>query len=87
MRGQAIALNVEEREELERRARSRKGRADDARVARVLLMLEDEATYSMIQEALGCSAPFISKWKKRFHAEKRSISARLARTLKSFIFE
>ncbi|HUP25400.1 MAG TPA: IS630 family transposase [Thermoanaerobaculia bacterium] len=69
MRGQAVALNVEEREELERRARSRKGRADDARVARVLLMLEDGATYSMIQEALGCSAPFISKWKKRFLAE------------------
>ncbi len=56
----------DERAELERRAKSRAGRADDARVARVLLLLADGTTYEQIQARVDCSAPFISKWKKRF---------------------
>jgi transposase len=70
MRAQGVALTSPEREELEQRVRSRKGRAEDARTARVLLMLDAGATYSTIQESVGCSAPFISKWKKRFLAER-----------------
>lgn len=72
MRGNKIVLSTTEREELEDRLRSRSGRADDARIARVLILLDQGATYSNIQEKVGCSAPFISKWKKRFLAERLS---------------
>jgi transposase len=65
-----IELTEDERAELERRAKSRAGRADDARVARVLLLLADGTTYEQIQTRVDCSAPFISKWKKRFLAER-----------------
>ena len=70
MRGPAIILSRGEQEELERRVRSRKGRAGEARIARVILLLADGVSYSEIQEKLGCSAPFISKWKKRFVEER-----------------
>ena len=70
MRGQAVVLTDPEREELEQRVRTRKGRADEARVARVLLMLEDGVTYSRIQDVVGCSAPFVSRWKKRFLSDR-----------------
>lgn len=69
MRHGDVVLADATREELEQRVRSRKGRAEDGRIARVLLMLEEGATYQTIQEVVGCSAPFISKWKKRFLAE------------------
>lgn len=69
MRAQDVSLSGSEREELERRARSRRGRADDARVARTLLMLDQGSSYSAIQTEVGCSAPFVSKWKKRYLAE------------------
>ena len=70
MKTHPIELTENEREELERRAKSRAGRADEARVARVLLLLADGMTYQQIQERVDCSAPFISKWKKRFLAER-----------------
>ena len=70
MRGLTITLSDREREELERRVRSRKGRAEEARIARVILLLADGTPYSEIQVKLGCSAPFISKWKKRFAQER-----------------
>jgi transposase len=66
MRGPSIELSEAEREELERRVRSRKGRAEEARVARVILLLADGTPYVEIQNRVGCSAPFISKWKERF---------------------
>lgn len=66
MSTESIVLTKAERTELQRRVRSRKGRAEDGRIARVLLMLADGATYSQTAKRVGCSAPFISKWKKRF---------------------
>ena len=70
MNNQPIRLTDRERQELQRRTRSRRGRADAARIARVLLLLEQGASYMQIQEQVGCSAPFISKWKKRFLKER-----------------
>lgn len=70
MRTQPIKLRATDRRELERRVRSRRGRAEEARIARVLLLLADGETYQEIAEKVGCSAPFISKWKKRFLAER-----------------
>ena len=66
----SIVLTRFERTELQRRASSRSGRADDARIARVLLLLADGSSYLVVQQEVDCSAPFISKWKKRFLAER-----------------
>jgi transposase len=70
MRGPTIVLTDPERKEFERRLRTRKGRAEEARIARVILLLADGAPYSEIQEKVDCSAPFVSKWKKRFVQER-----------------
>ncbi len=66
MRTQPIKLTDAERAELQRRIRSRRGPAEDARIARVLMLLEQGETYRQIAEKVDCSEPFISKWKKRF---------------------
>lgn len=66
MRTQPIELTDAERRELQRRMRSRRGPAEDARVARVLMLLEQGETYRQIAKKVDCSEPFISKWKKRF---------------------
>ncbi len=50
----ALTLTVDERAELERRLRSLKIRAEDARRARVILMLADGAPYSMIETTVPC---------------------------------
>jgi transposase len=70
MRGPTIVLSDAESEELKRRVRTRKGRAEEARIARVLLLLADGISYTEIQDKVGCSAPFISKWKQRFEQER-----------------
>jgi transposase len=70
MNEQSLKLRSAERAELERRAHSRAGRADEARVARVLLLLADGATYREVAEKVDCSEPFISKWKQRFLGER-----------------
>jgi hypothetical protein len=44
----ALVLSHDERRELEARLRSRKIRSEDARRARVILMIADEASYSMM---------------------------------------
>src|SRR5438132_8325764 len=70
MKTHPIKLTAAERAELEARARSRAGRADDARIARMLLLLADGTTYADIARTVACSEPFISKWKKRFCEER-----------------
>ncbi len=65
-----LVLTRSERWELRRRVRTRSGRADDARIARVLLLLSDGSSYLDVQREVDCTAPFISKWKKRFVAER-----------------
>lgn len=65
-----LRLTAGERAELEARLRKRSGRAEEARIARVLLLLAEGASYAEIQEKVGCTAPFISKWKRRFLADR-----------------
>lgn len=67
-----VVLEAAEREALESRVRSRRGRADDARRARVILMLADGVATRAIAQALGCNLPYISRWKQRFLAERLS---------------
>jgi len=62
----AVQLRPEQRAELERRARSQRARADEARRARMMLMLADGMPYTAIEAALGCSSATVALWKQRF---------------------
>ena len=56
--------------ELTRQARSRTGRAETARRARVILLLAKGATWETVCQALGCSRGFVANWRQRFTAER-----------------
>jgi transposase len=66
----AITLTKEERMELSQRAKSRTGRAEDARRARVILLLEEGHTWDEICKRVDCSRGFVASWSRRF-AEQR----------------
>jgi transposase len=66
----ALTLTQDERAELQRRARSRKGRAEDARRAQVILMLADGDSFTAIATTVGCYPAYIARWKGRFEAER-----------------
>ena len=61
----ALTLTTDERAELQRRVRSLKIRAEDARRARVILMLADGESYSAIEAAIPCYRDYINRWRKR----------------------
>lgn len=65
-----LILTEAEQQELERRARTRKGRADDARRARAILLLAAGERWADIQAQLGCGTGFLTRWKQRFEAER-----------------
>jgi transposase len=65
-----IDLTRLERMELERRAASRTGRAEDARRARLILLLAEGHTWDEVSERVGCSRGFVASWSKRFAAER-----------------
>ena len=66
----ALTLTADERAELERRVRSRKIRAEDARRAQVILMLAAGESFSAITGVVGCYPDYVSRWKQRFEAER-----------------
>jgi transposase len=66
----AITLTNLERMELTRRANSRTGRAEDARRARLVLLLAEGHTWDEVSERIECSRGFVASWSKRF-AEQR----------------
>src|ERR1700709_1734462 len=66
----ALTLTADERAELERRLRSLKIRAEDARRARVGLILADGTSYSGIAEAIPCYPDYISRWRQRFLTQR-----------------
>ena len=72
----ALTLTADERTELERRVRSRKIRAEDARRAQVILMLADGESFTTITTAVGCYPDYVSRWKQRFEAERLAGLAR-----------
>jgi transposase len=65
-----ITLTAVERMELSRRASSQAGRADDARRARLILLLDAGETWAAIREKLDCNDAFIDRWSKRYLAER-----------------
>lgn len=64
-----LMLTTEQRTELERRERSRRGRADAAQRARVILLLAAGETYASVTAKTGCSSRTIALWKQRFEAD------------------
>ena len=66
----ALTLTEDERTELERRVRSRKIRAEDARRAQVILMLAAGESFTAITATVGCYPDYVSRWKQRFEAER-----------------
>jgi transposase len=62
-------VSAPEREELAARLRSRTLPAEDVRRARLILMLADGNSYTMIQVALECDRSYISRWKERFESD------------------
>jgi hypothetical protein len=65
-----IVLTDSERLELNQRAARRSGRADDARRARLTLLLEANHTWAAIRDKLDCHDAFINRWSKRFREER-----------------
>ena len=66
----ALILTADERTELQRRTRSRKIRAEDARRAQVILMLADGDSFTTIASAVGCYPAYIIRWRERFETER-----------------
>src|SRR4029434_2011594 len=64
----ALTLTSDERTELGRRVRSLKIRAEDARRARVVLMLANGDSYSTIEATVPCYRDYINRWRRRFLA-------------------
>lgn len=65
-----IKLSKEEHVELSQRAASRAGRVDDARRARLILLLDGGDTWAQIRSKLSCSDAFIDRWSKRFRQRR-----------------
>ena len=65
-----INLSKAERSELCRQTTSQAGRADEARRARLILLLDEGHTWADIREKLACNDAFISRWSKRFADER-----------------
>jgi transposase len=69
-REDAMMLTDVERIELERRVSSRKGRADEARRARCILLLAAGTSWAQIRSQLRCNDGYIARWRNRFAAER-----------------
>src|ERR1700722_3980636 len=61
-----IKLLPMEREELSQRTSRQCGGADEARRARLILLLDAGHTWAWIREKLDCRDSFIDRWNKRF---------------------
>jgi transposase len=65
-----MELSADERTELQKRARSRTGRAEDARRVQVVLMLADGHSWDEVCDRLECSRGFVASWSKRFSEQR-----------------
>jgi transposase len=65
-----IILSEMEKSQLTQRASSQAGRADDARRARLILLLDGGHTWAAIRDKLDCTDSFIDRWSKRFASER-----------------
>jgi transposase len=65
-----MKLTESESAELQRQASARNGRADQARHARLILLLSDGLTWAQIRGKLDCSDSYIDRWSKRFSTDR-----------------
>src|SRR5713226_4920873 len=65
-----MKLTKSERMELQRQAGARNGRADQARHARLILLLSDGLTWAEIRAKLDCSDSYVDRWSKRFATDR-----------------
>lgn len=65
-----ITLTETEYLVLKQRAQSRKGRAEDARRARVVVLLAEGHSWDEVCERLDCSRGFVARWRERFLDER-----------------
>lgn len=65
-----MQLTGSERSELSQQANTQSGRADVARRARLILLLDEGMIWAEIRTKLDCNDGFIARWKKRFNAER-----------------
>ncbi len=65
-----LGLKVEEREELQAIARSRRLPAAQVKRARMLLLFDDGLSWSAVSAQTPCSPDFIARWKRRFEQER-----------------
>ena len=65
----SVAVSDDERAVLESLARSHRGRADEARRARIILLLADGCSYTTICERVDCTPPTIAMWKARYQRD------------------
>ena len=65
-----ISLSKVEREELAQLVSTQSGRADEARRARLILLLDAGQTWALIRDKLDCTDSFIDRWSKRFVQER-----------------
>jgi transposase len=65
-----MKLTKNERMELQRQTNTRNGRADSARHARLILLLAEGLTWAEIRTKLDCGDSYISRWSKRFEADR-----------------
>src|ERR1700732_2488421 len=66
----AIMLTNSELTELTRRANSRTDRAEDARRARLILLLAEGHTWDEVSERIDCSRGFVASWSRRFTEQR-----------------
>ena len=65
-----LSLTTEERRVLESLTRSRSAAAADVKRARLMMMLDEGVSWSAISAQLPCTPDYISRWKRRFEAER-----------------
>jgi transposase len=65
-----LILTPPEREELKRRMRSRRMRAEDSKRARVILELASGRGLRGTARYLACSSSYVQRWARRFRAER-----------------
>jgi len=65
-----LKLTPEERDELQRRVRSRSMRAEDSRRARVILELASGRGLRETATRLSCSTSYLQRWLRRFRTER-----------------
>ena len=65
-----MTLTAVERRELERRVASRRGRADDARRARCILLVAAGMSWAEVRARVHCNDSYIARWTQRFTAER-----------------